>query len=180
VGVIRPAGLLPSFRVGPAALVPVAWAFFGPGDSPVDAEIRALFDAAPTGQFLIDANLRILVANSAAHRMFTSTGEMLRGRSFDALFVPASKPSLGALFSDLRSGSSPTDRLTTEGLAPGAVPFPAEVVIVRLPPKLRCPFGAVVRSLAEAAMSPTSATKPGTRAYSLPELLLANRLKEMV
>jgi PAS domain-containing protein len=178
--VTRPGGLGARFGIEPSLLLPLAGSLFGASEAPVDAEIRALFDAAPTGQLLVDTNLRVLVANAAAHQMFVPPGEALRGRPFDGLFVIASRPSLGALFSDLRSGPSPTDRLTTEGLGPGGVPFPVEVVIVRLPPKLRCPFGAVVRNLAEPAMSPTSPTKPGARVYSLPELLLANRLKEMV
>jgi|HubBroStandDraft_1064217.scaffolds.fasta_scaffold143639_2 PAS domain S-box-containing protein len=179
MGLTRRAHPSPSL-VRPAILGAVALAVGGPGEDRADAEIRALFDAVPNAELLVDERFRIFVANAAAHRMFGAAGEALRGRPFEGLFVAASRPSLAARFSDLGAGHSPADRLTTEGLGPGGVPFSVEVLIVRLTPNLRCPFGAVVRSLAEPVASGSAPPARGARAYSLPELLLANRLKEMV
>jgi PAS domain S-box-containing protein len=180
VRVSRPGLRLTERIAGPILLTSWALSTPGSGEGRPDAEYRALFEAFPSAELLLDEGLKILVANEAALRMFGASGADLRGRPFDALFATASRPPLLALFVGLRSGPSPHDRLATEGLGAGGVPFPAEVVIVRLPSNLRVPFAAVVRSLAEPAPSRAPASKPGARPYSLPELLMANRLKEMV
>jgi hypothetical protein len=167
----------PPLLAGPALVLQFALAT---GDPTADPAVQSLFDAVPLAQFVLDENRGIRIANAEAHRLFVGPAEQLRGRTFDSLFSAAARPSIGTLFASLRSGPSPTQRITTEGSGPQGVGIPVEVVAFRLPTSARSPYGVTVRPLADSSPARPKPSAPPNRPYSLPELLLANRLKEMV
>ncbi|HKV90831.1 MAG TPA: PAS domain-containing protein [Thermoplasmata archaeon] len=143
-------------------------------------EFRSFFEAAPLPLFLLDGARRVRRANRVASQTFSPTGAELRGQPFPELFAP--KPGLDGAFEAVRTGRTPFAALTTEGREDGGRLFPVEVLLVPLRVGEADAFGVVVRDLRIRATgpqgAPSTAKAPG--AYTLSDLLMANRLRELV
>lgn len=154
--------------------------------APVDEEsarIRALFEAAPLGQLVLDITRRIRSANPAAVRLFGFTDTGLSGRAFGELFDPGSGPVLERVFLTVAgNGAAPPE--TVQARTANGATFPLELTVLRLRTGRTDGFGAIVRDLRAVPGAPTVApTAAGGRAppaYTAAELLMANRLRELV
>jgi len=154
-----------------------------PGGAPPMEEAvdyRTFFEAAPNGQLVLDPARRIRRANRAAERLFRRNPGELQGRVLADLVVPRSHEALDAVFASLlRDGGAATPVLT-EGLGPEGAPIPIEIVVVRLPSAGPIGFGAVVRDLRDPVAGPGAVTSAAPGKYTLAELLMANRLRDLV
>jgi PAS domain S-box-containing protein len=145
-----------------------------------EIEVRSHFEANPVPLFVLDPERRIRNANPAALRVLAPEQTTLEGRSFDELFSGASRASLESLFSLLGSSGAPAHRVAVEALGVEGRPFPAELVVFRLPAAASGGFGAVLRDLREAPANRVPAPVVSVGSYSVAELLLANRLRDLV
>ena len=145
-----------------------------------ELEIRSFFDVNPAPQFLLDPQRQIRGANSAALRVFSRGGAPLEGRWFDELFSATSRLSLDALFTVVGAPEALPHKVAVEGLGADGRTFPAELVAIRLSGANPGGFGIVLRDLRDppASRIPSPVATVGT--YTVAELLLANRLRELV
>ena len=166
-------------RLSTGAAVIVSFAL-GTADprEPLEAGTRALFEASRDAQLLLDPTFRVEVANPAAARLFGSRGGDLRGRTFDTLFAASAQTAFAGLYAALRTSDRAPVPLRLEVEGPDQRPIPVEVDVVRLALPGNFRYGATVRDLR--APGPSAVPAAGARPYSLPELLLADRLKELV
>lgn len=145
-----------------------------PEDDPV--RYRDLFLALPLAQCLLDGTGRILVANPAADRLFGAMAGLLRGRAITELIDSAAGSALVRAMAGTGRGSPVTLQANARSIA-GPI-FAIEVAVVRVragPPAL---FGVLLRDLRESSRAggPAGATSE----YTVAELLMANRLRELV
>jgi PAS domain S-box-containing protein len=141
---------------------------------------RTFFDVAPLPFFLLDRNRRIHRANAAALRTFSAFGPDLVGRPFSNLLSGPSQPRLEDAFRSASRDSPSSDSIVAESASMAGKGWPMEVTVVRLPDSGPAQFGAFLRDLRTGA--PSSAAAPGGEkgSYTLAELLMANRLRELV
>lgn len=146
------------------------------------AAIRAFFDAAPLGQLVLDVGRRIRSANPAAVRLFAVPGFGLAGRPFPELIDPASGPTMEQAFlAAAGNGASPTATVQVRAAAGGT--FPVELTVLRLRTGRADGFGVIARDLRAPRAVPEAPAPPTGRAppaYTAAELLMANRLRELV
>lgn len=146
-----------------------------PLEVPVDEATlyRDLFLTLPLGQCLLDGTGRILVTNPAADRLFETSAGSLRGRAIaDLIDAPAA--SMAARVFGRSARADPLTFPAQARLATGQT-FPIEMAVVRIragPPAL---YGALFRDLRETPRGPGAAPE-----YTVAELLMANRLRELV
>lgn len=146
-----------------------------PDDDP--GRYRELFLALPMAQCLLEGSGRILAANPAAERLFGSSPGLLRGRAITDLIDSAAGSALVREMSGAGRGSPVTLQANARSIA-GPI-FAIELAVVRVrvgPPAL---FGVLLRDLREssrAAGGPAGAASE----YTVAELLMANRLRELV
>ncbi len=145
-----------------------------------ESEARAYFDVSPSAQFLLDPDLRIRAANQAAARLFASKDGSLVGRAFGDLLANSSRSSGTQLFALLATPDAPGHRVAVEGVTAQGLSFPVELVGFRLSASVSGGFGAVLRDLRDPAPTRTPSPIVATEAYTLAELLMANRLRELV
>jgi PAS domain S-box-containing protein len=145
-----------------------------------ESDLVAFFEGAPTPIMLLDATGRIGRANPEAERVFGRPGRGLVGRPFLELFPPSTQSALRDALTRLAEGSVRNERVTGEAYDPAGSGFPSELTLVRLSDGPAPGLGAVVRDLRPRAMASPPGTPPAAARYSLPELLMANRLKELV
>jgi PAS domain S-box-containing protein len=145
-----------------------------------EADLVAFFEGAPTPVMLLDASGRIGRANPEAERVFGRPGGGLVGRPFRELFTPSTQSALRDVLTRLAQASVRNERVIGEAYDSNGSGFPSELTLVRLSDGPAPALGAVVRDLRPRAMAPAPGTPPAAARYSLPELLLANRLKELV
>lgn len=150
---------------------------------PVDdenARLRAFFEAAPQGQLVLDVGRRIRSANSAAIRLFGFTGTGLAGRPFNELIDPASAPAIETAFLAVATRET-APPVTIQGRTASGTMFPVEVTVVRVRAARLDGFGVIARDL-RTAPDPASAPAAGRAPpkYTAAELLMANRLRELV
>ncbi|EFL49514.1 response regulator receiver modulated diguanylate cyclase/phosphodiesterase with PAS/PAC sensor(s) [Solidesulfovibrio fructosivorans JJ]] len=115
------------------------------------AQSRAVFAAATTAQFLLDARGLVREANPAGEKLFDRAPGTLPGVAFATLFAPEDRPRLDRLLPAALGGE--TARARVRGRLPGGGTIPLAVTCVPLP------AGEGPRFLLEA--SPTRA--PGAR-----------------
>jgi len=144
------------------------------------ATFRAFFDVAPLPFFVLDPDRRIRQANSAAHRTFAAFGPDLAGRPFSTLLSGPSQARLEDAFRSASRDPPFSDPIALESASAAGRGWPMEVTVVRLANRSDAEFGAVLRDL-RTAPSPAAASPAGGKAtYTLAELLMANRLRELV
>ena len=167
----------PIHALGSGILVGLLAAAVTPGG---DAEVRSFFEVSPTAQLLLSADRKIRVANQAAGRLFAPTGAAINGRPFTDLLAPAARPTIERLFQALTDPAVAGQRVASEAIAPDGHPFPIELLVVRLSAGVPSGFGIVARDLRAPApgRQPTPIEAGGS--YTLAELLMANRLRELV
>lgn len=153
----------------------------GAEPSEESADSRAFFDVVPMGQVVLGPDRRIRLANAAAHRLLLPSGGELAGKTIPELLPPAAHFAVEHGF-EAAAGASPSsapilvDISRTNGSAARI-----EIMVVRIDGRPGAAYGAVFREVRE----PPSATGPasgpaGAGRYSLGELLMANRLRELV
>jgi PAS domain S-box-containing protein len=165
-------------RPGVAPFV-AAFAFAGVGQV-VDLELRAFFEGVPLAELVLDAQGTVQASNVAARQLFSTDARELRGVSFHVLFQTSSHPAIQAAFGVLVNPTAPPQRFAADGRLLDGRAFPAEVTVLRLSPASPTSYGAIVRDLREARAGPTPTDAGRGPGYSLPELLMANRLRELV
>ncbi|MCI4321852.1 MAG: PAS domain-containing protein, partial [Thermoplasmata archaeon] len=131
---------------------------------------------APIPFFVLDRERRIRRANAAALRTFAAFGPELGGRPFSSLLSGPSQARVDDAFRSASREPPISDSVTAESASAAGKGWPMELTIVRLPSRKEAEFGAVLRDL-RVAPSPAGAEKG---AYTLAELLMANRLRELV
>ncbi|HEY6238458.1 MAG TPA: hypothetical protein VIZ68_04660 [Thermoplasmata archaeon] len=155
------------------------------GPEPVaDIDDRAFFETGPTGHFVLTRARVISRANSAAKKLFVPSGAELEGRAFSELIEPGSRFTVDQAFLGLAGPGTSAEKVLAVARGESGPPFPVELHLLRLAPNSPNRFGVVVRELgdrAPAAPAPaTSASDPAPPTYTLGELLMANRLRELV
>ncbi len=70
-------------------------------------DLRTIFETAPIGSLVLDAEDRIVSANPALARIAGCDADELTGRTLDALVTPADVPLLRIALAELRHGVSP-------------------------------------------------------------------------
>jgi PAS domain-containing protein len=145
-----------------------------------DRDASAFFEVSPTPQFLLASDRRIVAANRAAQELFSPDGSALPGRPFGQLFSPDSAGPVDALFGQLSVPGAPGQRVAVAGGAPHARPFPIELLVVRLSAGEPTGYGAIARDLRVPPPTRVPAAIEVASPYTLAELLMANRLRELV
>jgi PAS domain S-box-containing protein len=148
-----------------------------------DAVYRAFFEATPAGLILLDGGRRIQAANAAATKLFGHALVEPPGRSFGDLLATAAAEAAERAFSQAASqGCSAAVAVDARGSA-GAV-IAVELTITRIRTPSADSYGVEVRELHRDPRStePARGTSgPGTSpSYSVAELLMANRLRDLV
>ncbi len=144
------------------------------------AEVRSFFDVSPLAQLLLASDRKVRVANRAAGRLFAPNGAPLGGRSFVELLSPAARPVVENLFRALIGPATSGQRVASEVPSAEGRPIPVELLVVRLSNGATSGFGVLARDLRSPAAGrlPTPIDSAGT--YTLAELLMADRLRELV
>jgi PAS domain-containing protein len=146
-----------------------------------DAEVRSFFEVSPTPQLLLTADRKVRVANRAATRLFTLPGNSpIAGHPFEELLAPATRAAVAQLFQALAAPQAPGQRIAADILASGGLPVPIELLVVRLSAASPTGFGVVARDLRIPAPNRSTTPIDATGSYTLAELLMANRLRELV
>jgi PAS domain S-box-containing protein len=145
-----------------------------------DAEVRSFFEVSPTAQLLLTPDRKVRVANAAAGRLFAPAGTALGGRPFTDLFVTTTRPAIDGLFAALSAPGASGQRVGVEVLGPDGRSFPVELLAVRLSPNGSSGFGIVARDLRLPAPGRVPSPIAPAGSYTLAELLMANRLRELV
>ena len=143
-----------------------------------ETDFRAFFDSVPVGQLLLDQARRIRSSNSAAALLFSPTAAELEGRMLSELVSPPSRAAVDAAFLEVSSGRPASQPATVRVPTADGTEFSAEILIFRISPPSENAYGVVARDLRAASSSPYSPT--GQPKYTLGELLMANRLQELV
>jgi PAS domain S-box-containing protein len=159
------------------SLAPLVALVAGDGSDP---QFRAYFDVSPTPQLILDPDQKIRVANPAAGRLFLPNGPTLAGRSFVDLIVPTARASVEELFRTLAQPNAAGLRIAADGILPDGRAFPVELLAVRLSATTPNGFGVVVRDLRSPAPSRVPTPIGPADAYTIAELLMARRLRELV
>jgi PAS domain S-box-containing protein len=141
---------------------------------------RAFFDAAPLPFFLLDPDRRVRQANRAALRTFAAFGPDLSLRPFSSLLSGPSQQRLEEAFRSAAQDPGGSFSIAAESASAAGKGWPMEVTILRLREGERPPFGAVVRDLRAAPPRPGPPSEGEKGTYTLAELLMANRLRELV
>ncbi len=167
----------PSWTLGPELLAGLIGALVTPDG---DAEVRSFFDVSPVPQLLLTPDRKIRVANRAASRLFAPSGVALGGRLFADLLAPSARAAVDGLFRALDGPAASGQRVASEAISPDGRAVPIELLIVRLAAGAPSGFGIVARDLRVPAAGrvPTPLDAGGT--YTLAELLMADRLRELV
>lgn len=143
--------------------------------------IRALFEAAPVGQLVLDQGRRIRAANPAAARIFGAVPPALVGREFSDLIAPESTGAVDRAFTAAGlEGAAPSRAV--QGRTVGGGTFPLELIVLKLASGSSEGYGLIAHDMRPVAVQPTfpGATKGPPPAYTAAELLMANRLRELV
>ncbi len=151
------------------------------GEAPAAPDWGRLVEAAPYGLVLVDAAGRVRWANPMAALWLAPTGTPLLGRAFLALFEPSTAARLEAAARSPAGDAGVPAPLPGEALDARGLPFPVEVTLVRSGRPPNPLLGAWIRDArAPAGGRGGSRDRSGAAAYSLPELLMADRLRELV
>ncbi len=145
-----------------------------------DPDVRSFFEISPTPQLLLAADRTVRVANQAATRLFAPPGAALAGRPFLELLAPAGRPVVDRLFQALAAPQAAGQRIAAETLPNGGAPISIELLVVRLSSATTSGFGVVARDLRVPAPTRVPTPIEATGSYTLAELLMANRLRELV
>ena len=144
---------------------------------PDDADdCGAFFESAPEGQFILDRGRRVRRANLEARRWFGRPGVELRGRSFSELFGPQAQPQVERALAAVGAGPRRSEPLVVAARAPDGSTLSMEIVVLPLRWGAEDGYGAVVRD----RTGPTARAGAAPGPYTLGELLMANRLRELV
>lgn len=145
---------------------------------------RAFFELAPAGLFILDQERRVRHSNAAGQRLFGPPGAPLAGRPIFDFVSSASRAALEQAFAALAAKGGTSPLITAEGRDEGGASFPIEIFILKLRPWAEEGYGFVVRDLRErpTVTGRPGAPKPGgpSGPYTLGELLMADRLRELV
>lgn len=162
--------------------LPLLLGAFGvaPASVGMDSEIRSFFEASPTPQLLLTSERTVRAANPSASRLLGARGASLSGRPFTDLLVPAARPVAERLFQSLKAPDSAGQRVALDAVSPDGRPFPVELVVVRLSTAAVSGFGVLLRDLRLPPPGRTPAPVEARETYTLAELLMANRLRELV
>lgn len=145
-----------------------------------DAEVRSFFDISPVPQLLLTPDRKVRVANRAAGRLFAPSGASLGGRPFADLLAPSARAALEGLFRALDGPAASGQRVASEALSADGRAVPIELLIVRLAAGAASGFGIVARDLRVPAAGRVPAPLEVGGTYTLAELLMADRLRELV
>ena len=167
----------PSWTLGTELLAGLIGALVSPDG---DAEVRSFFDVSPLPQLLLTPDRKVRAANRAASRLFAPSGAALGGRPFADLLAPSARGAVEGLFRALDGPAASGQRVASEALSADGRSIPVELQIVRLAAGAASGFGIVARDLRvpTAGRVPTPLDVGGT--YTLAELLMADRLRELV
>ena len=141
----------------------------------MDDEFRALFEAVPLGEVVLDDHYRIRRANRAAAGLFGANPNQLVGRTLAELLGNSSGTSIEAAFGAVETAPDGTYSIELQARGTDGQPFPLELTVIRLPAQVPGPrFGATLRDLRSGA----GPARPGN--FTLAELLMADRMRELV
>jgi len=151
-----------------------------PSDREDVAGLRAFFEAVPLGQFLLDGQRTVLEVNAAALRLFSLTGAPLRGHRFDELIAPSSAAVGERAFLAATVGEAGVP-VAIEARTVDGRGFAAELTVLRFRAGGEDRYGVQVRDLRTAATTQGSLGPAApVPAYTVAELLMANRLRDLV
>ena len=157
------------------SLLLLAFASAASAPPPVDDEYRALFEAVPLGEVVLDDHHRIRRANRAAAGLFGANPSQLVGRTLAELLGNSTGTAIDAAFGAVESAPGGTYSVELQARGSDGQPFPLELTVLRLPAQAPGPrFGATLRDL-RAGEAPARAGN-----YTLAELLMADRMRELV
>lgn len=159
----------------PRSLLLLAVASAASVPPPTDDEFRALFEAVPVGEVVLDDHHRIRRANRAAAGLFGANPTQLVGRTLAELLGNSTTTAVEAAFGAVESAPGGTYSVELQARGADGQPFPLELTLLRLPAQAPGPrFGATLRDLRSGGAPARSAN------YTLAELLMADRMRELV
>ncbi|MCI4360072.1 MAG: PAS domain-containing protein [Thermoplasmata archaeon] len=146
--------------------------------------VLSFFDHAPIALLVLDGSRRVQRANAATERLFGPSAEELRGRLFTALVEPRWRSAVDQAIDAVSARGDPFLGLSAEAQrADGSVAL-LEISIIRLSVGAWIGLGVVAREVRPTESSARPGHEVGGRAtepaYTLGELLMANRLRELI
>lgn len=145
-----------------------------------DPEVGSFFEVSPTAQLILAADRKVRVANASAARLLSPRGATLVGRPFTDVIAPPARPVTDRLFLALAGPDAAGQRVAVDAVLPDGRPLPVELIVVRLSREPTAGFGVVLRDLRTPPPGRLPSPIESRDSYTLAELLMANRLRELV
>ena len=151
--------------------------FLGSGGAGEEAaHYQALFELQPEGTFILDQNRRIVRANPAARRLFSTPGRDLSGRAFTELIDARSRSAIEQALDTAIGGALRPPVVGADALGADGRAFPVAISVGGLRKEAGGGFQVVVQDYRDR----TGAAPRPAPAFTFGGLLVAERLKELV
>ena len=143
-------------------------------------EYREALEALPKGLLLLDEEDIVRFSNTSSTRILGRGLPQMLGHRVDEFVEPLYRPAVRQAVHDLTVVEEVDRHLRIKMLDGHMIPVPVAITLFRLSPRPSSGLGLLLEDAVAGAAATSGIELPLTKAYSLPELLMSDRLKELV